>query len=192
MQMRSWKYRLYPKKNQHSVLEQQLYESKNLWNKLLEYIKDYYQTNTKLPTKGQLFKLVNSYSLLCLEALNNKSLARGFLAKQVLDCSFAEFSNMLSYKAESAGCIVVFVNPAGTTSTCSHCGLREKKNLSIRQHSCICGAQMHRDHNAAINILNLGLGQRSTAGTAESHACGVGASIANATSSFIETGSSGL
>ena len=117
--------------------------------------------------------LVNSYSLLCLEALNTQSLSRGFLAKQVLDCSFAEFSNMLRYKAEEAGCKVIFVNPAGTTSTCSNCGLIKKKLLSQRQHTCLCGISLHRDHNAANNILSRGLNslRETTTGTVGSQAC---------------------
>jgi len=114
-------------------------------------------------------QLVNSYSFLALENLNVAGLARGFLAKHVLDCSWAEFSSMLAYKAEEAGCEVVLVNPAHTTSMCSSCGQIHKKALGERWHSCPCGAEMHRDLNAAINILN-----RATVGTAEGQACGEG------------------
>jgi putative transposase len=98
-------------------------------------------------------KLVEKYSLLALENLNVAGIARGFLAKHVLDCSWAEFLNMLTYKAEEAGCEVVLVDPAHTTQECSSCGLVQKKSLAERQHSCLCGASMHRDLNAAINIL---------------------------------------
>ncbi|NYZ74066.1 IS200/IS605 family element transposase accessory protein TnpB [Candidatus Micrarchaeota archaeon] len=111
--------------------------------------------------------LVTQYALIAVEALNNEGLARGFLAKEVSDCSWAEFSSMLAYKAEEAGCEVVLVNPAHTTSTCSSCGLVQKKSLAERWHSCPCGAEMHRDLNAAINIL-----KRATAGTVGSQACG--------------------
>jgi putative transposase len=49
-----------------------------------------------------------------------------------------------------------------TTQKCSRCGLMPevRKELDDRKHDCLkCGLVMDRDHNAAINILNLGLGQ---------------------------------
>jgi putative transposase len=126
-------------------------------------------------------KLVNNYSLIALENLNVAGLAKGFLAKEVLDCSWAEFSSMLTYKAEEAGCEIVLVNPAYTTQMCSSCSLVQKKSLAERWHSCSCGASIHRDLNAAINILNRatnGTTNRSidssfgaTAGIAGSNAC---------------------
>jgi len=112
-------------------------------------------------------KLVNSYSFLALENLNVAELAGGYLAKSVLDCSWAEFVSMISYKAEEAGCEVVLVDPAHTSQKCSSCGLIRKKSLAERWHDCPCGASMHRDLNAAINILN-----RATGGTPGSQACG--------------------
>jgi putative transposase len=111
--------------------------------------------------------LVNSYSFIALENLNVAGLAAGFLAKSVLDCSWAEFVSMISYKAEEAGCEIVLVDPAHTTQRCSNCGLVRKKSLAERWHGCSCGASMHRDLNAAMNIL-----QRATGGTPESQACG--------------------
>ena len=117
-------------------------------------------------------KLVDSYSLIAMENLNVSGLARGFLAKHVLDCSWAEFLSMLHYKAEEAGCEVVLVNPAHTSQRCSSCGLMQKKTLAERWYECSCGASMHRDLNAAKNIL-----ARVTSGTGEYQACGKGTSI---------------
>ena len=111
-------------------------------------------------------------SLIAMEDLNNEGLARGFLAKEVLDCSWAEFATMISYKAEEAGCEVVLVNPAHTSQMCSTCGLVRKKSLAERWHDCPCGASMHRDLNAAMNILN-----RATGGTPGSNASGDGAIV---------------
>jgi len=111
--------------------------------------------------------LANKYSFIAMEGLNTKRMARGFLAKSILDCGWAEFSGMLRYKAEEAGCEVVLVNPANTTSECSGCGSVQKKSLAERWHECACGASMHRDLNAAINIL-----RRATAGHAGSKASG--------------------
>lgn len=112
-------------------------------------------------------KLADKYSFIALENLNVAALARSILAKSVLDCSWAEFAGMLRNKAESAGCEVVLINPANTSQSCSSCGLIRKKSLAERWHSCPCGASMHRDLNAAINILN-----RATLGHRGSNAWG--------------------
>jgi len=99
-------------------------------------------------------QLIDSYSLIAMEDLNVNGMAHGFLAKHVLDCSWAEFTSMLRYKAEEAGCDVVLVDPACTSQECSSCGQIRKKTLAERWHDCPCGASMHRDLNAAINVLN--------------------------------------
>ncbi len=98
-------------------------------------------------------KLTEKYSLIAMENLNTKGMAKGFLAKSILDCSWAEFSGMLCYKAEEAGCEIVLVEPAYTSQKCSSCGSIQRKTLAERKHKCACGASMHRDLNAAKNIL---------------------------------------
>ena len=100
--------------------------------------------------------LVKNHSFIAMEDLNNEGLAQCFLAKEVLDCSWAEFASMISYKAEEAGCEVVLVKHAETSQMCSNCGLIRKKSLAERWHDRPCGASMHRDLNAAINILAKG------------------------------------
>ena len=88
--------------------------------------------------------------------------------KQINDAGWGEFANMLSYKAESAGSRVIFVNPKNTTQECSQCHKLVKKGLWDRTHKCDCGLEIDRDLNASINILN-----RATAGSAECNASGV-------------------
>jgi len=112
-------------------------------------------------------KLVEKYSFIAMEGLNTKEMTRDFLAKSILDCGWAEFSSMIAYKAEEAGCEIVLVEPALTTQTCSNCGSVCKKSLAERRHECACGASMHRDLNAAINIL-----RRATSGLGGSNASG--------------------
>jgi putative transposase len=130
-------------------------------------------THEKLTNKRRDFLhktsrwLVNAYSFLAFENLNVAGLAKGFLAKSVLDCSWAEFTDMLAYKAAEAGCEIMLVDPAYTSQRCSNCGFARKKSLAERWHVCPCGASMHRDLNAAINILN-----RATSGTGGNYACG--------------------
>ncbi|MEW6529159.1 MAG: zinc ribbon domain-containing protein [Candidatus Micrarchaeota archaeon] len=53
---------------------------------------------------------------------------------------FGEFANLLCYKAESAGCKVVFVDPKNTSQECSSCHQLVKKELIERVHNCpFCG-----------------------------------------------------
>jgi putative transposase len=114
--------------------------------------------------------LVHSYSLVALEDLSIQKMSMKGLGKSINDAGWNEFAKMLCYKAEEAGCRVVFVDPDGTTKECSSCGEVVDKKLEERRHSCpSCGLSMDRDLNASINILN-----RATAGQAGSNARGVG------------------
>ena len=60
--------------------------------------------------------------------------------------------------SESAGLLVIAVDPINTTQNCSSCGKKVPKDLSDRWHSCPCGCSLSRDHNAAINIRNFAAG----------------------------------
>jgi putative transposase len=116
-------------------------------------------------------QLVTSYSLIALEKLGSQKMAEQNYGKSINDAGWGMFANMLAYKAESAGCKIVFVDPKNTTKECSKCGVLTPKTLWERTHNCpACGLVLDRDVNAAINILN-----RATAGQAGSNACGDGA-----------------
>ena len=55
--------------------------------------------------------------------------------------------------------MTIAVNPNGTSQDCSNCGVKVKKELSERWHSCpSCGCSLGRDHNAAINIKHRAVG----------------------------------
>ena len=113
--------------------------------------------------------LVNNYSVISLENLNIKGMVQEKFGKQINDAGWGMLASMLCYKAESAGCRVVFVNPEGTTQQCSKCGIIVPKTLADRMHNCpSCGLILDRDLNAAVNIL-----KRSTVGHTEINACGV-------------------
>jgi len=117
--------------------------------------------------------LVNSYSLIALEDLASQEMAEQHFGKSINDAAWGELASMLRYKAESAGCEVVFVNPTDTTRMCCKCGSKKDMPLEIRLYHCeACGNAMDRDLNAAHNIL-----MRATAGTAGSKACGDGIAI---------------
>ena len=115
------------------------------------------------------FDLVNKYSFISLENLNIKGMIQNRFSKQINDAGWGMLTSMLCYKAESAGCKVVFVNPEGTTQQCSQCGTIVPKTLADRVHSCLnCGLVLDRDLNAAYNII-----KRGTAGHAGFEACEV-------------------
>lgn len=98
-------------------------------------------------------RLVNENGLIAVEDLNVKGLARGMLAKSVNDAGWAQFLNMIAYKAESAGRVFVRVSPAGTSQTCI-CGAEVRKTLKDRAHVCLnCGLVADRDHVSAQIIL---------------------------------------
>lgn len=102
-------------------------------------------------------QLVKTYSLVAVENLNIKGLAGGRLSKSVNDAAWSMFIQMLEYKAENAGSLVIKVDPRHTSQTCPDCGNIRKKELSERWHSCDCGSSMPRDVAAARVILSRGL-----------------------------------
>ena len=103
--------------------------------------------------------LVRSYDLIIFEDLNIKGMIKNhILAKHIADAAWNKLITITSYKAEWAGKRVELVNPRNTSQMCSGCGIIVKKTLSERTHSChYCGLTLDRDHNAAINIMRLGL-----------------------------------
>ncbi|MFL5629303.1 MAG: zinc ribbon domain-containing protein [Ktedonobacteraceae bacterium] len=74
-----------------------------------------------------------------------------------LDAWWGQFRQMCESKAGCAGSRVLFVSPKDTSQMCSGCRVIIKKELEDRWHECSCGCSLDRDHNAAINILRLGL-----------------------------------
>ena len=104
-------------------------------------------------------KMVNRHGFIAVEKLDVKEMQKNRrLAKSISDVAWSLFRHCLEYKAEEAGIGFKAVDPEYTSQDCSACGHREKKTLSDRVHHCkACGYKTDRDHNAAINILTLGL-----------------------------------
>lgn len=104
--------------------------------------------------------LVSNYGLLSFEDLNIAGMVKNHhLAKSILDASWSMLVQYTTYKAESAGKVVVQVNPKGTSKTCSRCGwVKDDLKPSDRIFHCSdCGLDIDRDLNAAINIHRLGM-----------------------------------
>ena len=93
--------------------------------------------------------------------LPNGASTKAGLNKSILDAGWASFIELVKHKAEWAGVTVMQVDPKNTSQICSACGKEgEHKDLSVRTHLCVhCGVVLDRDHNAAINILDRGLGR---------------------------------
>jgi len=94
------------------------------------------------------------------EYLPNGASVKSGLNKSIADASWSKFLLFLQYKASILGKQLIPVNPAYTSQMCSNpaCGRVVKKTLSTRIHRCPhCNLVLNRDHNAAINILRLGL-----------------------------------
>jgi len=104
-------------------------------------------------------RLVNRYGTIAVENLNVSGMVKNHcLAKSIADASWSLFFSVLAEKAASATRQLVKVEPAYTSQDCSFCGLRVRKKLSERVHACAnCGFTLDRDHNAALNIISLGL-----------------------------------
>ena len=79
-----------------------------------------------------------------------------YLSKSISDASWATFFKWCADIAERDGLHFHQVAPKNTSQTCSSCGQKSPKKLSlaIRTFNCqFCGTVLDRDHNAAINIL---------------------------------------
>jgi putative transposase len=111
-------------------------------------------------------KLVQQYDVIYHEDLRVRNMVRNHhLAKSIADAGWSAFLAILTFKAVGAGKRVHAVTPAYTSQACSGCGVLVSKGLSVRWHRCPdCGASLHRDHNAALNILRLGQRQESKVG----------------------------
>jgi putative transposase len=101
-------------------------------------------------------ELVQTFDGIAIEDLRIRNMVRNHrLSKSILDSGWSIFRQYLTYKAESAGREVAFVDPRNTSKTCSNCGaIFENLTLATRWVNCDCGLSLDRDHNAAINILN--------------------------------------
>lgn len=121
--------------------------------------------------------VIRSHDLVAFEDLQIRNLVRnGHLSKSISDAAWGEFRRWLEYFGVVYGKVIVAVPPQYTSQQCSQCGDTVGKTLSERTHRCPrCGTVLDRDHNAAINILRLGL-EKIGRGTPESHAWGEGTS----------------
>lgn len=116
-------------------------------------------------THQQSREWVNTYGIIVMEDLNiagmmseHKVIFGNKLNRSIADVAWSQLAQFTSYKAADAGRTFLQVDPRNTSKKCSRCNAIVPKDLSVRIHDCPhCGLKLDRDHNAAINILALGL-----------------------------------
>jgi putative transposase len=94
--------------------------------------------------------------------LPNSAAAKTGLSRSINDAGWGVFLSVLASKAESAGRVVLAVNPRHTSQRCARCGHVAKGNrVSQAEFRCLsCGHEAHADVNAAVNILRAGLARQ--------------------------------
>jgi len=114
--------------------------------------------------------VVKSNDLVAYEDLKVKNMVKNHhLAKSISDASWSLFRHWIEYFGKVFGVATVAVPPRNTSQNCSNCGELVKKTLSTRTHICPhCGTVLDRDHNAALNILEIGLRTVGHTGTSTS------------------------
>jgi len=147
------------------VIQKRVSRRKKGSNRRLKAIKQLGKQHKKVADKRKDFhfktanNLLKKYDVIAYENLNVKGLARTHLAKSVHDAGWSSFLSILQTKAENAGLLTIAVSAYNTSQNCSSCGVKVPKELHERWHSCACGCELGRDHNAAIIIKHRAEGQ---------------------------------
>lgn len=106
-------------------------------------------------------EIIKNHDYISLETLKVKNLMKNRkLSKSIADVGWSKFINMLKYKAERNGKLIIQIEQWFPSSQiCSHCHHNDgKKALNVREWTCPnCHTHHDRDINAAINIRNKGL-----------------------------------
>lgn len=110
--------------------------------------------------------LIKNHDLVVAEELRSKNLLKNHaLSQAISDVGWRSFLSMLAYKANLYGKEFKTIDPKYTTQRCHQCGSimgqngYKKLTLKDRKWTCpICRTHHIRDWNAAVNILEKGLG----------------------------------
>ena len=134
----------------------------NRWQKSVHAVALHHErtTNKRKDFIGKLvYKLYHHQenNVLVAENLRVSNMVKNkHLSKSISDASWGTFFEWAGNIAERDGFHFHQVDPKNTSQTCSACGEKSQKKLSlaIRTFSCrFCGNSIDRDHNAALNIL---------------------------------------
>lgn len=161
------------------VIQKRVSRKKKGGMRRLKAIKQLGRQHKKIADKRKDFhfktanQLLKKYDVIVYEDLNVKGLAKTNKALGIHDAGLSSFLSILQTKEasfageassanvapENAGLLTIAVSAYNTSQNCSACGVKVPKELSERWHSCACGCELDRDHNAAVNIMNRAAGQ---------------------------------
>lgn len=72
--------------------------------------------------------------------------------------SYRQVLEKMERSCAENGILLLKINPAYTSQTCSNCGMKDKKSRNGEKFHCLsCGYSDDADHNAYVNILQRGL-----------------------------------
>ncbi len=146
----------------HSKTQSRRKKGSNRWQKAVHTTALHHErtTNKRKDFIGKLvYKLYHHQenNVLVAENLRVSNMVKNkHLSKSISDASWATFFKWCADIAERDGLHFHRVDPKNTSQTCSCCGIKSPKKLSlaIRTFGCqFCGTSLDRDHNAALNIL---------------------------------------
>ena len=108
----------------------------------------------------EALKLSCEYDAVTVEDLNLRNMSKSLnLGKNLNDNGFGQFRTRLETKLREKGSVLVKIDRYyPSTKTCHCCGTKNPEiKLGISKWVCpVCGAELDRDENAAINIRNEG------------------------------------
>jgi putative transposase len=130
-------------------------------------VRDFQHTTAKSLVRLALDSDCGAIAVERLNGIRERTGARGGKARYHHGTwAYAQFLDILRYKAEGAGLEVIEVDPANTSRACSECGYVDKANRKGPLLSCMqCSYSLHADLNAARNIrLRAISGRQASAG----------------------------
>jgi len=120
------------------------------------------EKNNKSKNNKKLNKKENNQENQDTKNINIENKKSKTKSKSAHDAGWGMFTTILQYKSNDARRWFLEISEAYSTQTCSKClkktGPKGEDELHVKEWTCShCHTQHHRDVNAAINILNLGL-----------------------------------
>jgi putative transposase len=109
------------------------------------------------------WNVVMSNDIVAIEKLAIENMVKNHhLAKAISDAAWGQFRRWVEIYGVRYGKHVLAVPARNTSQTCSRCGELKKEKLKLKDRWFVCehcGLRIHRDLNAAINILKLALAE---------------------------------